>query len=163
VGATTGEGLRTLLGLTSIVLGVAFSPDGKRLATASLDGTGKVWDATSGEELLTLNRHTNTVCRITFSLDGKGLATASWDRTARVWDASSGEELLTLSHTHEVQSIAFSPNGRRLATASADRAVRVYVLNIEDLMVLARTHVTRSLTPEECRKYLYVEQCPPAP
>jgi WD40 repeat protein len=150
-------------GHTGIVWGVAFSPDGKRLATASLDGTGKVWDATSGEGLLTLNGHTNTVCRITFSPDGKRLATASWDRTARVWDASSGEELLTLSHTREVQSIAFSPDGRRLATASADRAVRVYVLNIEDLIALARTRVTRSLTLEECRKYLHVEQCPPAP
>jgi WD40 repeat protein len=57
--------------------------------------------------------------------------------------------------------IAFSPDGTRLATASADSTVQLYPLNIEALVALARTRVTRSLTPEECQKYLHVEKCPP--
>jgi tetratricopeptide (TPR) repeat protein len=71
---------------------------------------------------------------------------------------------LTLSgHTAWVRGVAFSPDGTRLATASADRTVRVYALNIEDLMALARTRITRSLTSQECQKYLHEEQgCPPA-
>jgi hypothetical protein len=73
---------------------------------------------------------------------------------------------LTLSgHTGSVRGVAFSPDGSRLATASADKTVRVYSLspNIEALMALARTRVTRSLTAEECQKFLHVEQCPPLP
>jgi AAA-like domain/WD domain, G-beta repeat len=84
--------------------------------------------------------------------------------------------LRTLSgHTAAVNGIAFSPDGTRLATASGDRTARVwdaasewlYVppakIDIEALMALARTRVTRSLTPEECQRYLHVEQCPPTP
>jgi eukaryotic-like serine/threonine-protein kinase len=75
---------------------VAWSPDGKRLATGSRDGTAKVWDAASGQELLTLKGHSNFVISIAWSPDGKRLATGSWDNTAKVWDAVSGRELLTL-------------------------------------------------------------------
>jgi WD40 repeat protein len=122
-----------------------------------------VWEATSGRELFTLSGHTREVYSIAFSPDGTRLATASWDRTARVWEAASGRKLLTLSgHTREVYGIAFSPNGTRLATAGADKTVRLYVLDIQDLMALARRRVTRSLTSEECQLYLR-DQCPPTP
>jgi len=88
------------------------------------------------------------------------------NRTARVWDATSGRSLLTLrGHSDAVYDVAFCPDGTRLATASADTTVRVYSLspNIEALMALAQTRVTRSLTAEELWQYLYVEQCPPIP
>ena len=74
----------------SAVRGVAFSPDGKRIATASIEGTAKIWDAVSGQELLTLRGHSDKVWGVAFSPDGTRLATASWDKTAKVWDAVSG-------------------------------------------------------------------------
>jgi WD40 repeat protein len=73
----------------------AWSPDGKRLATASADQTAKVWEAATGRILLTLSGHENTVHRIAWSPDGERLATASADQTARVWDAATGRLLLT--------------------------------------------------------------------
>ena len=79
---------------------VAFSPDGKRLASASRDGTVKVWDAATGQETLTLKGHTGRVRSVAFSPDGKRLASASDDRTVKVWDAATGQEILTLKgHT----------------------------------------------------------------
>jgi WD40 repeat protein len=66
-------------------------------------------------------------------------------------------------HTNWVWGVAFSPDGTRLATAaSSDETVRLYAINIEDLLALARTRVTRLLKAEECQQYLH-EQCPPAP
>jgi len=119
--------LMTLKGHGDSVLSVAFSPDGKRLATGSHDRTAKLWDAATGQELTTLKGHGITVTSVAFSPDGKRLATGSLDRTARLWDAATGQELIILKgHGDSVLSVAFSPDGKRLATGSADRTVRLW-------------------------------------
>ena len=108
-------------------MGVAFSPNGKQLASASFDRTVKVWDAVTGQETRTLKGHTNWVNSVAFSPDGKRLASASSDRTAKVWDAVTGQETLTLKgHTGHVMGVAFSPNGQRLASASRDKTAKVW-------------------------------------
>ncbi|HTP03318.1 MAG TPA: hypothetical protein VMJ64_18215, partial [Anaerolineales bacterium] len=89
---------------------------------------------------------------------------ASEDNTTKIWNAETGQEVLTLiGHSGGVLGVAFNPDGIRLATAGGDGAVRLYLLRIEDLITLARSRLTRSLTSAECQQYLHVEACPASP
>jgi WD40 repeat protein len=142
----------------------AFSPDGRRLVIGGHFGVAKVLDAATGQALLNLSGHTSTVLHVAFSPDGSTVATASSDGTAKLWDTITGTELLTLTgHGGLGGGVAFSPDGTRLVTAGADGTARVYLLRLEELIALAKSRVTRSLTPEECQKYLHLKQCPPEP
>ncbi len=106
---------------------VTFSPDGRRLASASDDRTIQVWDVASGQSVATLQGHSDEVWSVAFSPDGRRLASASKDRTIRVWDVVRGQSVATLKgHSDAVGSVAFSPDGRRLASASEDRTIRVW-------------------------------------
>lgn len=140
--------------------------NGTRLVTGSNDATAKVWEADTGRELFTLSGHTANIWSVAFSPDGRQIATASGDKTTKIWDATTGEELLTLpASLGDAMSVSFSPRdgGAELAVASADGIVRVYLLRLPELLALAQARLTRGFTPEECRRYLHVEQCPPAP
>jgi WD40 repeat protein len=109
------------------VQSVAFSPDGKRLATGSWDRTVKLWDAATGQELLTLKGDLGWVNSVAFSTDGKRLATGSSDGTVRLWDASTGQKLLTIiGHSNQVNSVAFSADGKRLAIGGNDPTVKLW-------------------------------------
>jgi serine/threonine protein kinase len=125
--------LHTLIGHQAQIYAVSWSPDGKRLATGSWDGTAKVWETMGGRELRTLKAHTSGVGHtsgvhsVSWSPDGKRLATASIDGTAKVWDPADGRELLLFKgHTARIFSVSWSPDGKRLATGSEDRTAKVW-------------------------------------
>jgi WD40 repeat protein len=87
--------------------------------------------------------------------------TGSEDGTARVWDAETGQPLLTLTgHTLGILDIAISPDGKHLVTSSLDGSIRFYVLPVDELIALAQSRLTRSLTNEECQQFLHMEECP---
>ena len=154
---TTGKELQVLRGHGDSVTAIVFSPDSERIATSSSDGTARVWNSATGEEQLTLSSHTGSVTSIAYSPDGRRIASASQDGTAKLWDASTGEELLTFfGDGSGLNDILFSPDGKLLATGG-DSGVRVYLLQVDDLIALAKTHVTRKLTSDECRKYLHLD------
>lgn len=91
-----------------LVFAVAFAPDGARVATASGDGSARVFDAATGTVLARLN-HASRVVAVAFSGDGKRVATGSDDGSARVFDPSSGAELARLEHNNRVVAVAFAP------------------------------------------------------
>jgi WD40 repeat protein/tRNA A-37 threonylcarbamoyl transferase component Bud32 len=118
---------RSFQGHENNVRGVAFSADGRHIASGSDDRTVKVWDVATGRETHTLRGHTDGVYGVAFSPDGRRIASASHDKTARVWDAATGREVYTLGgHTNFVHAVAFSPDGRQIATASWDQTVKVW-------------------------------------
>jgi WD40 repeat protein len=141
---------------------VAFSPDGRRLAAGRTDGAAVILDLseTIGQVVHTLTGHTGLIQRLAFSPDGERLATASFDGTAKVWNLDTGQEWLTLRVSDWLTDIAFSPDGKELATAGRDGLVRIWVLELDELIALARSRLTRSLTEEECQKFLHVASCP---
>jgi WD40 repeat protein len=107
------------------VTGVAFSPDGRLLATASADQTARIWEAATGQER-TRVVHDDGVTAVAFGPDGRMLATASADQTARIWEAATGQERTRFSHDEGVAVVAFSPDGRMLATGSFDPNARIW-------------------------------------
>src|SRR5206468_3067406 len=107
------------------IMSVTFSADGQRLASASWDGTVKVWDGASGREMRALKGHANAVWSVAFSPEGQRLASASADQTVKIWDAATGQELRTLKGPH-VASVAFSLDGQRLASGAFNGAVQLW-------------------------------------
>jgi WD40 repeat protein len=147
------------------VFSAAFSPDGRRIVTASLDNTARLWDAGTGKPIgEPLTGHMGRVNTAAFSPDGRRIVTASDDSTARLWDASTGKPIGELAgHTDSVFSAAFSPDGRRIVTASADNTARLWEVfaTWQELLPHAKAEAPRCLTLRQ-RKEFFLDPEPPA-
>ena len=136
--------LASLKGHQTWVSGAVFSRDGKRILTASGDGTARIWDASNGNVLTELRGHTMQINTATFSPDGKYVVTASDDNTARIWDVSKCSPecpfIELIGHTQRVGFASFSPDGTRVATASDDGTTRVWDAKTGQLTFILKGH-----------------------
>jgi WD40 repeat protein/serine/threonine protein kinase len=127
----------TLVGHTKPGIVVAFSPNGRLLATTNPDQTVRLWDTRTGQQLHCFPGFIaelarlggNSIVRLAFSPDGRHLASGSGDREIKVWDVNTGQTVLTLrGHQAPVPSVRYSPDGRHLASICLGRKVKLWDL-----------------------------------
>jgi WD40 repeat protein len=149
-----------VLDIEELALDVTAAPTGDRIAFAKeLTGEAEIWDLGSGGPVRTI-RGAGGAIGISWSADGERLALASADGTVRVFDADDGRlELILRGHEHAVHSATFSPDGTRLASLDEGGMVRVWALDLDELIGIARSRLTRTLDDDECRQYLRDERC----
>jgi WD40 repeat protein/predicted Ser/Thr protein kinase len=121
---------------------VAFSPDGRLIASGGSDRLVRVWDAGTGREVNRLVGHTDVIVGVAFSPDGRRIASCGWDGTVRLWDAHTGAgSILSRGPAAGLGRLAFSPDGRFLAAGSWDNTVKVWDVLAGDLVRTLKGHI----------------------
>ena len=123
----SGKIIRSLKGHTYTIYDLAFSKDGKKLASSSHDSTLRIWDVETGKTLQILKGHTGPVHGVAWKPDGTQVVSGGDDKTARIWSTESGASLAVLrDHQAEIWAVDWSPDGRTIATGSYDKSIRLY-------------------------------------
>jgi predicted NACHT family NTPase len=123
------------------VLSVAFSPDGRFLATGHDNGEVRLWRVADGKELAIYRGHSNSVRSVAISPDGNILASGSADNTIKLWDLHSGDCLQTLrGHSNSLKSVAYSPDGNILASGSNDNTIKLWNIHSGNCLQTFRGH-----------------------
>jgi WD40 repeat protein len=122
----------------------------------------RLWDPRTGLRLGSISGSLGELVDLAFVPDGTRIVTSSSDGTVRVWDAVTLEPLLTLASDAERGKLGISQDGTHLAYPADDGTIRVLALDVDDLVELARSRLTRTWTRDECGTYLHVQACPPS-
>ena len=118
--------LKTITGHSRTIEGLAFSPDDQLLASASADGSLRLWNA-AGDTVATMELPNERFKSVAFSPDGLWLVSGSFEGTVRIWSVAERRELSAVkAHTNSVYGVVFDSTGKLLATAGFDRTVHVW-------------------------------------
>lgn len=129
-----GEILRTLRGHTDKIITLAFSPDGKMLASSGWDDTIHLWDPHSGHHIHTFKGHTSGVRKASFSPDGETLVSGSEDGTIRFWDTSTKQQRFSISgHWHDIEALAFSTDSKTLVSGISNATIHKWDISTGQL------------------------------
>jgi WD40 repeat protein len=154
----SGEILQEWSGIAGWTFAFTFSPDGKNLALGTTMGDFRIMDVETGRQVHKPDVN-NAEIRIVYTPDGKYLLTNNIGGETMVWDAKTGERLYVLAEGESFPlGLAISPDGSKVAVGRD--MIYTYILDMEQLAALGGERLTRTLTLDECQKYLHLEQCP---
>jgi len=126
---STGEAGPVMRGHVHEVYAVAFSPDGRYLASGARDQTIGIWDAKTGQQITMLRGHGQWVTGLAFSPDSTRLVSSSWFKTLKLWDTRTWQEVATLrEHGDALRCVVFGPDGTRIVSSSNDGTIRMWDL-----------------------------------